>query len=478
MNERAWAATAISNLILNEDVRKDLLNSNLLTTLIHLLSDPSNEVVIEVCGALRNLACVGGESVCMDLLNAGILNTLILLFQKLEKHFNHVKLNQESKEMDIKSTFLFSEQLVSLIWSLVEVSNDALVRCTGLLPLMQELIFYSESPFSTKYVAAQCIMTVCEDNPDIIQGINKAQFEQIISDSKANNVLRLLAIGILFNVGSREPNPSYLKIIQDVLSMNVSEIILKAQKSASLMCEKDELPKQDISKEEMELKKSLDKNYTVLDSQLSHLTHLQLALEILSMLFYDLNEGKDKNDMDTDSEDSIMNEINPYAQEFLRMDLLKSMLDMLSIDIQIKDQENMTPFMEEFTILKMRICGALNNLFCCLVKEQENNSNVQVLILIWRQVMSCMSLKSMERELQCDFIEMVWSLVRIMGISWISLTEIPSCMEFVDEIIQLFHSSSQNDLVRLSCIGVLGFFAQSQGMIPLNEVYKPCHHLF
>ena len=90
-NDRAWAASAISNLILDPDTCQQLLQNQLLNALLHLLSDSHDEIAMEASGAirylcityLRNLIIVQGESLCQQLLQDRILHSLQLLAPKV-----------------------------------------------------------------------------------------------------------------------------------------------------------------------------------------------------------------------------------------------------------------------------------------------------------------------------------------------------------------------------------------------------------
>lgn len=311
-------------------------------------------------------------------------------------------------------------------------------------------------------MAAQCIMTVTEENADIVNLIEKNRFQGIVLDTTAHNSLRLVSIGILLNcLESGEPNVDlYFSIIQEALSADVSEIIAKAIKSAGLITQNEQ-----DSMEEQDLKKSLDKNNTVLETQITHLSYLQLTLEILSMLFYESGEWEEENDMDMDPMDPMdMNQINRYAQQFLTLGLLKPLIGMLSLQVECEENQIIKPFSYEWDIVKIRICGALNNLFCCFDKETLPQTP-EYFVTVWNDLIAC-NYESMVLDLKTDFMDNLWSLVRLMDISWISNSN-PS-VQFIQEIMQLFQSSTIGESPRLACIGVLGFLAQAQGNISLN----------
>lgn len=82
--DRAWACTAISNLVLEENNRGRLLESGLLPELLRMIGQEQDQsVVLEALGALRNVLFAGGSLVCDTLLSLDGMAILGALLQKV-----------------------------------------------------------------------------------------------------------------------------------------------------------------------------------------------------------------------------------------------------------------------------------------------------------------------------------------------------------------------------------------------------------
>eukprot|EP00842_Homolaphlyctis_polyrhiza_P001317 jgi/Hompol1/2186/HPOL_005880-RA len=199
-NERAWAATTVSQFVQDEATRKRLISGGLYTHLIALLTDAHNKVVLESLGAIANLIDVGAEDTVQGLVHAGILEPMQGCFHKViavvqaalasgnthkparpsfkvENDEGTEEGNQAQKDAEIDdalqpSPYDLAEQLLNVSWSLGEFSNEFVSAITRpevvafalqfLDPMHSQLV-----PWPLMQVAAQFLNMLTDNNAKI-----------------------------------------------------------------------------------------------------------------------------------------------------------------------------------------------------------------------------------------------------------------------------------------------------------------------
>ncbi|KAJ3002468.1 hypothetical protein HKX48_002309, partial [Thoreauomyces humboldtii] len=182
-DDRAWAATSISNMVLEADMRKKLLGAGVVGALLECLADPAAEVRVEACGALRNLVVAGGDQVAADFAARGAPQHLAGLLDNVqptiaarladvarEKNGEVVdKLESEAAIADRAACFDVAEQLVSVLWSLSERFDETVRLLTYSRSIFHFLIDLlnpeHEIPWKLVQVSAQCLNTLTDENP-------------------------------------------------------------------------------------------------------------------------------------------------------------------------------------------------------------------------------------------------------------------------------------------------------------------------
>ncbi|KAJ3189756.1 hypothetical protein HDU85_000040 [Gaertneriomyces sp. JEL0708] len=273
VDDRAWAATALSNLVLDRETRKKLLAGGILDALIRLLCDTQPEVVQEAAGALRNLAVVGGNDICIDILRKNAHIALLALVPKLKASFTErLSLNKSEKTNEssqVRCCFDIAEQVIGVLWCLAEVSERAVEALTSdpvLIPFLLSILTCADSslPFSLVQSAAQCLNTLVEDNDPCHVHFSPQAITLLLSIAaghvdrwnswNANAIhIRALVASVLFNVksavttssSSTSPQDLYNAIyaaIAAALDLDLVPLVAKAQDLGKLIDAKDAQP--------------------------------------------------------------------------------------------------------------------------------------------------------------------------------------------------------------------------------------------
>ncbi|EPY53795.1 hypothetical protein SPOG_02972 [Schizosaccharomyces cryophilus OY26] len=215
--ERSWAASAISSIIVSSlDGRLQLLKNGLVLKLMNRLTDDSIEVVVEVTGALRNLAIEEEYAVVMDMYRKNILAPLETWQNKVDSFLENIvqeKMKLESYEE--KGTFsclcAISENIASLYLNLGETTFEVLnsLNHKNVLSFLFRLIVpAAKVPLPVVETSLQALFTLTDDNDSglisLLQSPNNTP-EAIIdllhfymqSDSP---LAKVYSIGCLFNI--------------------------------------------------------------------------------------------------------------------------------------------------------------------------------------------------------------------------------------------------------------------------------------
>ncbi|RIA98596.1 armadillo-type protein [Glomus cerebriforme] len=305
--ERAWAASCASNLIAGEEnIRRLLLSKNLIRLLIERLTDDVYEVVYECIGTLRNLTAIGEYEICAEMFNKDILTPLMMLISKISTIIDNLLkgISYESDPIEgaRKNIWIFTENIICILWALSETSQKALRRINNMniVPFLMDFFTHIEKiPPKTVVAAAQCLHTMTDDNSDIyIQFQQNPQYAQIllnvvnleINETSTNLndnhlLMKVLCCGVILNLDSIIISTvtesdfnihiiNYLKscLDYDIESAANDSIELASNIGTSKFVTKH--PKDDLPTAEEEKLISIN----------SRLTTLQLALELLTKI--------------------------------------------------------------------------------------------------------------------------------------------------------------------------------------------------
>ncbi|RKO84118.1 armadillo-type protein, partial [Blyttiomyces helicus] len=338
-DDRAWAATALSNLVLDPESRRQLLAGNVIESLIALLTDLKLDVVVEGAGALRNLAVVGGEEVLSEILRKHALTPLLALIPKMSSwiaaHLSGTPATTAASEpIAIGLVHSLAEQVIALIWSLCESADSAvrMVNSAGggvvqfLLDLMNPTYLM---PWKLVLVAAQCLHTLTEENEGLypLFASNPLLTHQLVSLASTpaewtenRIILRVLSAAVLVNLracvadqiagGSAGIVDIAVRVVGDSLNYDIPGAIAEGAREADII---DKMPMpQATDGEEMDLNAVSSKESASITTLESHMGTIQLALELLANVYSDdlpepdeLVEDDDAVDDDAEDDDAF-----------------------------------------------------------------------------------------------------------------------------------------------------------------------------
>ncbi|RHZ51285.1 hypothetical protein Glove_481g103 [Diversispora epigaea] len=376
--ERAWAASSASNLVMGDSkTRHLLLSNNLISILIERLTDSVYEVVNEALGTLRNLTIVDNVEVCVEMYDKNILTPLMMLASKggmiVDNILREIPPESDPIEDARKTIWNFIENIICIIWSLSETSQKILrgINNTNFVPFLMSCLINSEKiPISTVLIAAQCLHTMTDDNPDIYLHFKQnPQYMQVLLNGikvikiEENSplpvddllLIRVLYCGILSNFSSiyipskpesdpiTELNLQLIPVLVSCLTLDINKL---AEDAIALF----------IKNEENNIGIDHPKDTSIVEEKLnglnSQLTTLQLALEILAGIGL-VNSSIDEDDWQDDLCEGI-NDIE-CSTNFLSMEDD----DILMMDVN-NNHEIST---QNMSILKLLTTDLLPHLF-------------------------------------------------------------------------------------------------------------------
>ncbi|KAI9359300.1 hypothetical protein DFJ73DRAFT_122423 [Zopfochytrium polystomum] len=309
-DDRSWAAAAISNLVLEDSTRLELLKGGVIVGLATAFKNEQNtEVQLEIAGAIRNLSSFGGEEVCLEMVRRGIVNALLESFPKIQETAAAVASKtapaSEDEAAELKYRLDLSEQVILALWSLSEASVDAVTEVTqSALPLavLPELMNPNHSfPFKLVLAAAQFLNTVTEDNDSCKRRLrNSVSFsqsiEKIISWSNTPElgvwnenriILKVLAANIAFNL--MDPtDASQQTFLENILPTLAFCLDVNLAETASVVAEQVNLELPETG--EVDVSQLTTKIETTFETAIATANTIQLALELLSSTFVDVSE--------------------------------------------------------------------------------------------------------------------------------------------------------------------------------------------
>ncbi|XP_015593716.1 HEAT repeat-containing protein 3 [Cephus cinctus] len=302
VEEKLSGLQTLESMCCDASMAMKIANDNIGKIIGPLLVDPGKPVRGASASALRRIAENGGDEAYQQLLKQDIMTPLSTL---LKRHYSdwHPKLIDSAKENnridDEKETLI---EAVTLLWALCE-NDECAIKYSNEENLMSILIKFLNVPvygLGTSVAAAQCILTLSEDNPAAITELKQHEISLMsLMDLQCNKedpssetmLLRTLAGGILMNVSnSFSTEDNTYRVVCKVATM-ISEVLATDHRTllnnltSALPLDKNALSRTTEKK---------------LQDARKILAALQQALEILANL---CSEDQDT-EVDSDLEDS------------------------------------------------------------------------------------------------------------------------------------------------------------------------------
>ncbi|KAJ2710657.1 hypothetical protein H4R19_003643 [Coemansia spiralis] len=171
-NDRVWAAASASNLLVAEDARarRMLLAHGVVNALVERLSDSVPDVVVQVSGALYNLAAVD-QSAAEEISRTNIYMAIQTLIPRLAKSIDGIiKQNSEGQRLgaeDRKIVYLTTDNLISILRTLCETVPASLKQINGMALIPFLISFFKvvgKVPASLVHTAGQLLHTLTDEN--------------------------------------------------------------------------------------------------------------------------------------------------------------------------------------------------------------------------------------------------------------------------------------------------------------------------
>ncbi|KAJ3299253.1 hypothetical protein HK104_009556 [Borealophlyctis nickersoniae] len=528
-DDRAWAATALSNFVLDANIRKQLLAGGVVDGLLVLLTDVKAEVAVEAAGALRNLAISGGSDVSGEILRKNGLSSLLALIPKISGWIA-AELEGKPAETDVdkfnrKAAFLLAEQVIALLWMMGEEFDSAVKTITtaNVFPFLLDLLNPPyEIPYKVVQVAGQCLNTLTEENdacypifqstPDYAErlaSISSGTVEKYNSWDENRIIVRVLAANVLYNV--REAFPAESSGRAQVFSSSLAavsvcldyDLAAASQQAVELAHAVDSTPAPTPKKgQDVDLKGMVTKESERLSLLESHLGTLQLVLELLANMYSedlqeeggeewedaDEAEGDDDDDeaaklMEGDagvfeesapgisSMEEDLTSQNPSTSSLLFSPELITKVIRLCASAPPTASPAASKFVAQVGEVQLRALGCANNMFAAAGKEWYEVNAADVL-QFWAGLFEIAHAAAARgagfgAELVEAAVNTMWTLSRV--VDGFKVFSIRPTADQVNALVQTGASSQSAESLRVKVVGVLGILGKLQGQVDLNK---------
>ncbi|KAJ2819908.1 hypothetical protein IWW50_005276, partial [Coemansia erecta] len=171
-NDRVWAAASASNLLMSDDesVRRMLLSNNVISALVERLSDSVPDVVVQVSGALYNLAAVD-HGAAVEISRRNIFGAIQSLVPRLATSIDGIiKNNDEGQRLGAdgrKMVMLTTDNMLSLLRVLCETvpASFKQINDMALIPFVISFFKVADRlPASLVQTAGQFLHTLTDEN--------------------------------------------------------------------------------------------------------------------------------------------------------------------------------------------------------------------------------------------------------------------------------------------------------------------------
>ncbi|KAJ2717688.1 hypothetical protein H4S00_004149 [Coemansia sp. D1744] len=339
-SDRVWAAASASNLLMSDDetVRRMLLSNNVISALVERLSDSVPDVVVQVSGALYNLAAVD-HGAAVEISRRNIYGAIQSLIPRLATSIDGIiKNNEEGQRLGDdgrKMVLLTTDNMLSLLRVLCETVPASVkqVNDMALIPFVISFFKVADRlPPSLVQTAGQFLHTLTDENTaakrtllghgdavNVLFNVVKAQ--QLGAETSADDtaVVRMLAGAVLMNLkdvaieqleteaDKRGADVSaedaqvwdnmtraVLEIVSGFISFDPHEAAARALHLAETIPVADVIAAPEASKQEMEL-----------DRLGARMDYIQMALELAANIFTDEGaSAEDAEKTESESEDT------------------------------------------------------------------------------------------------------------------------------------------------------------------------------
>ncbi|KAJ3096193.1 hypothetical protein HDU97_006153 [Phlyctochytrium planicorne] len=510
--DRSWSASAISNLVLEDSIRSELLGSQVVVALMNAIKSETNlAVTMELIGALRNLVSFSSEEVALECISNGVLDALQPYIQHAREVISELasgqKPSSEEEAEKRQQKLIISEQIFVVLWTLAEASFDTVtaISTNDFVGLVMNFLQASEFvPASTLLSAAQLLNVLSDGNNQLGSAFqadeNATNFLKVVSEGglpnfsgweETRSMARILLAGTLFNVFGADPQylPSILKAIMFVLDFNFDEMLAQAETVLSTVTDLTESKRAD----------------DLVENTSTHVGTVQFALELLTNIFSEetveetggwdesAEEGDDDMEM-TEEEylssmrDGEMEDLDSPSIEVLKQGLstleesnsLSRILKIASISIQpLRPLPTASKIINSISIVRVRAFSSLSNIFGIASRTAFFELNVVGIGNVWNEIFAISQVALTEapenseegskEEITEAILSTLWSLargadaVRNGGIGTLPITSIQ-----VTSLIA-FASPNLSPTPRIMCVGLLGILGKAQGHIDGNR---------
>ncbi|XP_046602847.1 HEAT repeat-containing protein 3 [Neodiprion virginianus] len=295
IEEKLSGLQTLESMCTNAEMAMQVAKGGVARIAAPLLVDENNLVRAASASALRNIANNGGEDACNMLLEHDVMTPLAAL---LQRHYTswQPKPKEKGKIDDEKETFI---QAITLLWTLCENDEHAIKYSNEghLISILIKCLDISLHSLDVNIIAAQCMLTLSEDNPLAISELKKYEGPLLSllklktdKESDLSNVmlLKTLSGGLLMNINNSECTSA-------IVSCQVATALAE-----TLAFDHRKLLNSVTSTLPVDTNKLNVKSEKKLNDIKKYLTAQQQALEILA----NLCSEDPQEDMDSDLDDS------------------------------------------------------------------------------------------------------------------------------------------------------------------------------
>eukprot|EP00048_Salpingoeca_helianthica_P021268 m.11397 g.11397 ORF g.11397 m.11397 type:complete len:641 (+) comp5782_c0_seq1:1-1923(+) len=210
-SEREFGCSGISNALLDAGNLPEMLKHGVPRTLLRLFADPARAVRVEASCALRNLCLTGGEAISKGLIEGDVFTPLSAFLTEMTHDAPRslavlaVDSTPLAERIEHEQTIVGLDQALHLLWELSETCETAiaLLNSNNLLPLVFTCL-RPDFPAHIAVVAAQCLLTLSEDNPAAIHLARTTPdvvgHMATLLTTAPSPIIRACIAGVLFNI--------------------------------------------------------------------------------------------------------------------------------------------------------------------------------------------------------------------------------------------------------------------------------------
>lgn len=303
VEEKLSALQTLESMSCSKNMSVKIASDGIVKRIGPLLMDPNIPVRTLTASALRHIAENGGEKVYTHFFNDDIMTPLCSLLKRDYSEWQPIiDCTDKEKIHDEKEAFI---EIVTLLWTLCENNELAIkyVNKEGLILILLKYLDVVTYGIDLSIVAAQCIFSLSEDNPDAINELKKQEstflnlltlevFDSTLSLSNVTSIKTLIC-GLLMYINNHK-EMDQIHVVNQVLSVLSKSLDIDHIDSA---CSLATILSQEKAEFSRSTKKKIQEYRKLLGAQ-------QQALEILTNLCTEDQESKE-----VDSEIDDLDEI-------------------------------------------------------------------------------------------------------------------------------------------------------------------------